>query len=230
LGLHLNPEQLKQFQIYYQELVDWNKRANLTTITAYEDAQIKHFLDSLTVTLAWQRPVSFSGFRFIDVGSGAGLPGIPLKIVFSEIKLVLLEATAKKVAFLQHIKHKLGLDDIEIVVGRAEDIAHQPGYREQFDVVMSRAVAPLASLAELTLPFCAVGGSFIAQKKGGIDQEMKQATKAIGLMGGNLREMKRVDIEEFTDERWLVIIDKRSPTPQQYPRRPGTPAKRPILS
>jgi len=229
LGLHLSPKQLKQFQAYYQELVEWNERVNLTSITAYEDVQTRHFLDSLTITIAWQQPIGFGGVRVIDIGSGAGLPGIPLKIAFSEIKLVLLETTAKKAAFLQHIKQKLGLDDIEIVVGRAEDVARQPEYRERFEVVLSRAVASLASLAELTLPFCAVGGSLVAQKKGAIDQEVKQASKAISLMGGNLREVKRVELEEFADERWLVIINKISPTPQQYPRRPGIPSKRPIL-
>lgn len=229
LGLKLSPRQLEQFHIYYQELVDWNKRVNLTRITDYEEVQIKHFLDSLTVTLALKQPIGGKGLCLIDVGAGAGFPGIPLKILLPAIKLVLLEATAKKTAFLQHLKHKLGLDDVEIVVGRAEDVAHEAQYREKFDIVLSRAVAPLPTLAELTLPFCAVGGSFIAQKKGTIDLEISQAAKAISLLGGNLREVKRVDLEEFTDERWLITIDKVLPTPQPYPRRPGIPAKRPIL-
>ncbi len=229
LGLQLSPSQLEQFNIYYQELVDWNKRVNLTAITGYEDVQIKHFLDSLTVTLAWQQLITSTDFRLIDVGTGAGIPGIPLKILLPHIKLVLLDATAKKAAFLHHIKHKLGLDNIEIVVGRAEEVAHQTRYREQFDIVLSRGVAPLPTLVELTLPFCAIGGSFIGQKKGAIDLELSQANKAISLLGGNLREVKRVDLEEFTDERRLIIIDKLLPTPQLYPRRPGIPAKRPLL-
>jgi len=229
LGLELTPRQLEQFQIYYQELVDWNKRVNLTAITGYEDVQVKHFLDSLTVTLAWQQLITNTDFRLIDVGTGAGIPGIPLKILFPSIKLVVLDATAKKAAFLHHIKHKLGLDNIEIVVGRAEEIAHQARYREKFDIVLSRGVAPLPTLVELTLPFCAIGGSFIGQKKGAIDLELSQANRAISLLGGNLREVKRVDLEEFTDERRLIIIDKLLPTPQQYPRRPGIPSKRPIL-
>ena len=229
LGLNLTPGQLKQFHIYYQELVDWNKRVNLTAITDYEDVQIKHFLDSLTVTLAWQQPIVNTGFHLIDIGTGAGIPGLALKIIFPDIRLVLLDSTAKKADFLQHLIHKLGLNNVEIVVGRAEEIAHQAQYREQFDVVLSRAVAPLPILAELTLPFCAIGGSFIAQKKGAIDLELSQANKAINLLGGSLREVRKIELEEFTDERRLIIIDKVLPTPEQYPRRPGRPAKRPIV-
>jgi len=229
LGLHLTSQQVEQFQTYYDELLDWNRRVNLTAITGYEEVQIKHFLDSLTVTLALKQPIGGKSFRLIDIGAGAGFPGIPLKIMLPAVKLVLLEATAKKTAFLQHLRHKLGLDDVEIIVGRAEEVAHQAQYREKFDIVLSRGVAPLPTLVELTLPFCAVGGSFIAQKKGAIDLEISQAAKAISLLGGNLGEVKRVDLEEFTDERWLITIDKVLPTPRLYPRRPGMPEKRPIL-
>jgi len=228
LGLRLSQRQLEQFHIYYQELVDWNKRVNLTRITGYEDVQIKHFLDSLTVALAWQPLPPNADFRLIDVGTGAGIPGIPLKIVFPAIKLVLLEATAKKAEFLHHITQKLGLGDIEIVVGRAEEVAHEAQYRERFDLVLSRAVAQLPTLVELVLPFCALGGSLIAQKKGTIGQEISRAGKAIGLLGGSLREVKRVALAEFPDERYLIVIDKVSPTPKQYPRRSGIPAKRPL--
>ena len=121
------------------------------------------------------------------------------------------------------------MDKVEIIVGRAEEVAHLSQYREGFDIVLSRAVAPLSTLVELTLPFCTIGGSFIAQKKGTVDLEISQATKAISTLGGNLREVKKIDLEEFTDERRLIIIDKVSKTPQQYPRHPGIPAKRPIL-
>ncbi len=230
LGLHLTPNQLEQFHNYYQELIDWNQRMNLTRITDYEEVQVKHFLDSLTVTLAFKRQIADGGFRLIDIGTGAGLPGIPLKILLPDVTLVLLDSTAKKTSFLHHVKHKLGLDNVEIVVGRAEDVAHDEHFREKFELVLSRAVAPLPTLAELALPFCILGGRFVAQKKGTIDPEISQATRAISLLGGNLREVKRVDLEEFTDERWLIAIDKVTPTPQRYPRRPGIPAKRPLLA
>ena len=228
LGLELTPRQLEQFQTYYQDLVDWNRRMNLTRITDYKEVQIKHFLDSLTVVRALEPSVDGKGLRLIDVGTGAGIPGIPLKILLPGISLTLLDATAKKATFLQHIRQKLGLDEVEIIVGRAEDMAREALYREKFGLVLSRAVASLPTLVELTLPFCAVGGRFIAQKKGVIDREISQSARAIELLGGKLREVKRVALEEFAGERWLVIIDKTSPTPHQYPRRPGVPAKRPL--
>ena len=227
LGLQLTPRQVEQFQTYYQELIDWNRRMNLTAITDYEEVQIKHFLDSLTVTLALTQPCQ--GLRVIDVGAGAGLPGIPIKIAMPDTKLVLLEATAKKTAFLHHIKRRLELDDIEVIAGRAEVVAHSPQHRERFDIVLCRGVAPLPTQAELTLPFCTVGGSSLAQKKGNIDAEMNQAAKAIKLLGGEIREVKKIGLEEFAGERWLIIVDKVAPTPPQYPRRPGIPAKRPIV-
>lgn len=228
LGLKLGPIQLGQFASYYKELLDWNKRANLTAITGYEDIQLKHFLDSLTIVLAWPPEAAQKDLRVIDVGTGAGLPGIPLKIVFPEIKLTLLEATSKKAVFLRHLVEGLGLKGIEVVDGRAEEVAREPHYREKFDLVLSRAVAPLPALVELALPFCAVGGSSIAQKKGAIDEEISRAGRAIGLLGGSLREVKKVDLPPLPNGRCLVIIDKLSPTPEKYPRRPGLPAKRPI--
>jgi len=226
LGLELTSRQLEQFHIYYEELVDWNQRVNLTAITDYEEVQVKHFLDSLTVTLVWQ-PRN-TDLHLIDVGTGAGIPGLALKILFPRIKLVLLEATAKKAAFLRCLQQKLKLDKVEIVVGRAEKIAHLAQYREKFDTVLSRGVAPLPTLVELTLPFSKIGGSFIAQKKGTLSQEISQSITAVSTLGGSLREIKEVELAEFTDERQLIIIDKISPTPQQYPRRPGIPSKRPL--
>jgi 16S rRNA (guanine527-N7)-methyltransferase len=225
LGIELDSAQLEQFEVYYSELVAWNQKINLTAITGYEEVQLKHFLDALTVTLAC-KPAD--GANVIDVGTGAGIPGIPLKIVFSDIRLVLLEATVKKVSFLHHITQTLGLNDIEIIVGRAEEIAHVPKYREHFDLVLSRAVAALPTLVELTLPFCALGGSFIAPKKGSVDEEVTGADKAIAALGGKLRAVQKIELEGLADERYLVVIDKVAPTPDKYPRRPGIPGKRPL--
>ena len=227
LGLQFTPQQLEQFQVYYQELIDWNRRLNLTAITGYEEVQVKHFLDSLTVVLALKQPPG-KGLKLIDVGTGAGIPGIPLKIALPDIQVVLLDATRKKAVFLEHIVQKLNLEGVQVVVGRAEEIAHQPEYRQQFTLVLSRAVADLAALAELTLPFCAVGGRFIAQKKGDIAAEIQVAQRAIAILGGKLADVKNIWMPEFTDERWLVVIDKIGETPPQYPRRPGIPAKRPL--
>ena len=228
LGLHLNTGQLEQFEIYYKELIVWNRKMNLTSITDYEEVQVKHFLDSLTVTLAMRAP--FKSVNAIDIGTGAGLPGVPLKIIKPDISLVLLEATGKKARFLNHLVTALALEDVEIAVGRAEEVAHDIQYRENFDIVLSRAVASLPTLVELTLPFCAVGGSLIAQKKGDIQKEVEQSNEAINKMGGYLREIKPVGLEALNDSRYLIVIDKVNPTPEKYPRRPGIPAKRPIIS
>jgi 16S rRNA (guanine527-N7)-methyltransferase len=229
LGIDLTANQVEQFEIYYRELVEWNKKINLTGITAYEDVQVKHFLDSLTVIKAIESVKVPKGMSVIDIGTGAGLPGIPLKIVFPDIRLVLLEATAKKVKFLESLVKKLGLEGVGIITGRAEDAAQDERYREKFALVVSRAVASLPALVELTLPFCTVGGSFVAQKKGDIESETALASKAVSLMGGRLRETVPVELEGLDDGRILVVIDKVEPTPDKYPRRSGIPAKRPII-
>lgn len=227
IGLKLTPRQLGQFHLYYQELIKWNERTNLTKIVDYNEVQIRHFVDSLTVTLALEE-TPLNNLKVIDIGTGAGLPGLPLKIVFSEIRLVLVESVAKKTAFLKHLVKQLGLDEVEIVTGRAEELAHQSQYREQFNLVLSRAVAKLPTLAELTLPFCGLNGLVILHKKGKIRQEIDRATKAIDTLGGNLRQVRSIDLAGLSDQRYLVIIHKIHPTPQNYPRRPGVPGRRPI--
>lgn len=224
LGLFLTTEQVESFQVYYEELICWNRRVNLTAIVDYEEVQLKHFLDSLTIALALKDMPSL----LLDVGTGAGMPGVPLKILFPNIGLTLIDSVHKKADFLDHLIARLGLEGVAVLAGRAEHLAHDEGYRERFDLVLSRGVAKLATLVELALPFCTLGGSFIAQKKGGIEGEIEAAARAIDILGGRLREVKRVRLEELGEERALVVIDKLTPTPQRYPRRPGIPQKRPL--
>ncbi|MFC2039529.1 16S rRNA (guanine(527)-N(7))-methyltransferase RsmG, partial [Chloroflexota bacterium] len=225
LGLHLSPEQVSQFETYYQELIHWNWEMNLTAISDYDEVQVKHFLASLTIAPALED--RFHSLRLLDLGTGAGFPGVPLKILLPGIHLSLIESVAKKTRFLNHLVAILRLDGVEVLTGRAEDLGRQECYREQFDLVVSRAVAQLPTLVELALPFCSPGGIFIAQKKREIEGEMAQATRAIGILGGRLREVRKLELEELGE--WaLVIIDKLSGTPQRYPRRVGIPSKRPL--
>jgi len=229
LGIELDARQVKQFELYYQELIEWNKRVNLTAITDYPSVQVKHFLDSLTVTLALSaQGLTSPDFNIADIGTGAGFPGLPLKILFPQPRLLLVEPTAKKTAFLEHIVRKLELENVEVLNSRAEEAARLPLYREQFALVLCRAVALLPTLVELTLPFCQVCGRFIAQKKGEITQEVNRAKEAVTVLGGKLNEIRRIELEEFSDARYLVIIDKICPTPDKYPRRAGLPKRRPI--
>jgi len=229
LGIEFNARQVKQFELYYRELIECNKKINLTAITDYSSVQVKHFLDSLTITQVLSgEEVESPDFNIIDIGTGAGFPGVPLKIIFPQPKLVLIEPTTKKTAFLHHIIRKLELENVEVLNSRAEEAAHLPIYREQFALVLSRAVALLPTLVELTLPFCRIGGRFIAQKKGEIDREINRAGKAIAALGGKLDQMKKIELDEFKDVRYLVIIDKLYPTPSKYPRRSGLPRRRPI--
>ena len=228
LGIFLTSFQLEIFEVYYNELISWNERINLTRITDYEEVQLKHFLDSLTVAAVLKNIKK--NLKMADIGTGAGLPGIPLKIVFSDIELTLIEATLKKARFLDEIITKLHLKNVKVIAERAEIVAQDTRYREKFDVAVSRAVAPLPALVEIMLPFCNIGGCCIIQKKGDINKEVEESKKAIMVMGGRLREVRPVEIEELNDDRWLVVIDKIVPTPLDYPRRPGMPEKRPIIS
>ncbi len=224
LGISLNNNQTEKFGILYRELIDWNKNINLTAITDYDEVITKHFLDSLTVIAAHR----FSNLdRVIDIGTGAGFPGLPLIIAFPYLNLTLLEATAKKVSFLHHIIQTLELH-VDIIGDRAETAAHQPEHREKYDVVLSRAVAELPVAVELCLPYCKMGGMFIAQKKGDIAEEISSVKPAIEILGGRLKEIIPVTLSDLPEGRQLVVIEKISPTPDKYPRRPGMPEKRPI--
>ncbi len=227
IGVALSPRQAEQFERFGRALLDWNRRMNLTAIDSWDDIQTKHFLDSLTVALALPGRLGPSA-RLLDVGAGAGFPGIPLKIAFPGMLLTLLEATRKKCAFLRHVVAELELVGVEVIAGRAEDVARDPGRREAYEIVVARALAPMPTLAELTLPFCAVAGTVVAMKKGEIASELTRARRAIELLGGRLREARPVAAPGLEDGRILVLIDKVAPTPGAYPRRAGVPAKRPL--
>ena len=224
LGLALSPSQIEQFEIYYRELVDWNRRLSLTTIVDYLGVQTRHFLDSLSAAPALGKGTE----RVIDIGSGAGFPGLPLKVLLPSLNLVLLESLSKKTVFLNHLLTRLGIEGVEVLTARAEDVAHLPGYRECFDAVLGRALAPLPVMAELALPLARIGGRVIAHKKGDISTEVSTSARAIGLMGGRLLDISEVSLPGLPGH-CLVVMEKVSPTPERYPRRAGMPAKRPIM-
>jgi 16S rRNA (guanine527-N7)-methyltransferase len=230
LGIRLTPVQQERFQSYYDELVAWRQQVNLTSVLGYREVQVVHFLDSLTPAVLLQSGLDARGVKAIDVGSGAGLPGLPLKIAFPEMSMTLLDATAKKVRFLLHLVEKLGLEGVEVVAARAEEAGRQAEYRERFSLVLSRGVSRLPSLAEITLPFCCMGGLVVAMKKGDTIAEVREASQAVHVLGGSVREIKDISLEGLDGERHLVVIEKVRPTPQKYPRRPGMPEKRPIRS
>ena len=227
LGIELSLAQLEQFQRYFETLVEWNTRVNLTSEAALDAAETRHFLGSLTVSLAMPLTGPNSP-KFIDVGSGAGFPGVPLKIAFPESRPTLLEATAKKAAFLEALRDVLGLSDLEVLAGRAETLAHRPDLRETFDFAVARAVAGVATLAELTLPFCRTGGRVILQKGPDIDRELDEGRRAISTMGGDVGEVMTVEADGRGRTATLLVLEKVHPTPDRYPRRPGVPERRPI--
>jgi 16S rRNA (guanine527-N7)-methyltransferase len=230
LGLTLSPEELDRFARFQDMLLDWNQRMNLTAITAPTDVQVKHFLDSLTVLEGLPEPVrnGEQSARLLDVGAGAGFPGIPLAIVRPNLQVVLLEATQKKCRFLEHVVTALNLSNVQVVCGRAEEIAHRPDQRAAYDIVVARALANLATLAELCLPFARLGGEVIAPKKLGIEAEVVSAAKAINTLGGKLLPPLIVRLPILDEERQLIRIAKVRQTPATYPRRAGVPAKSPL--
>ena len=227
MGIDLGPEQVDSIRLYYRELLQWNSRANLTSVTEWEDVLEKHFLDSLTVSLALSGDMLERG-RLIDVGAGAGFPGLPLKIAHPGVEATLIDSSAKKTAFLVHLAGRLGLD-VTVRTGRAETLAHDPELRGSFDFVLARALGSMRVLAELTLPFCRVGGLVVAQKARGLNEELKDAERAVRLMGGRVQRVVPVSVTRITGTRNLAVLEKTGPTPDGYPRRPGMPKKRPLL-
>lgn len=220
--LTLTAAQYDAFETYYRELMAWNARVNLTTITERDAVFVKHFLDSLSVA-----PFVRAAHRVLDLGSGAGFPGLPLKLALPTLSMTLLEATGKKAAFLRHLIAQLDLRDISVAQARAEDAAHSPAQRAHYDVVVARAVAPLVTLLEYALPFVRQGGIFIAQKGVAVDEEIRAATYARAVLGGHVRAIAPVQLPGL-EQRHLVIVEKVAATPEQYPRRAGVPERRPL--
>ena len=227
LGIDLLPEQLDNFHAYTEELLAWNQRVNLTAITEPSQVERLHFLDSLTVSLALPEKVK-SGGNLCDVGSGAGFPGVPLKIAFPDIKLMVVDSAAKRTGFIERLVSILGLADVEVINGRAEDVGQRSEFREKFDVVVSRAVAETRVLLEYTLPLCRVGGLVIMQKKGDTQGEVDRASGGLRELGGGGLKMVEVPEEILEGQRKLAVVRKTSATPCRYPRRTGIPAKRPL--
>ena len=229
LSITLSGEQKQQFLTYYEYLVEKNKVMNLTAITEYEEVIAKHFLDSLAVVkTSCFKPEKLAGKRLIDIGTGAGFPGIPLKIAFPELEILLLDSLNKRINFLNEVTEMLGLTKINTVHGRAEDYAKQKGYRESFDFCVSRAVANLSTLSEYCIPFVKQGGCFISYKSGSVDQELIQAEKAVKILGGQREEVVRFSLADTDMDRSFVVIRKAKPTPKKYPRKAGLPSKEPL--
>lgn len=225
LELELNEKQLQQFERYYELLVEWNKVMNLTGITEYEEVNEKHFVDSLSIVKA----LDISKVQaVIDIGTGAGFPGIPLKIAFPHLKITLLDSLNKRIKFLDTVITELGLENIETIHGRAEDFAKKEEYREQYDLCVSRAVANLSTLSEYCLPFVSVGGMFVPYKSGEIDQEVNEAGTAIKVLGGKKKEVVKFQLPDSDISRSFVLISKVKNTGKKFPRKAGMAAKEPI--
>lgn len=225
LGIVLNDEQKRQFDSFYELLVEWNKVMNLTGITEYEEVNEKHFVDSLSIIKAiYMNCVD----NLIDIGTGAGFPGIPLKIAFPHLKVVLLDSLNKRIKFLNTVIEELGLIDIETIHGRAEDFAKQGEYREQFDLCVSRAVANLSTLSEYCMPYIHTGGMFIPYKSGEVEEEVTGAKKAVHVLGGKIEDVVKFQLPGTEIGRSFVKIKKYQNTPKKYPRKAGLPAKEPI--
>lgn len=225
LQIETNENMLEQFDLFYHLLVEWNKVMNLTGITEYEEVVEKHFADSLSLA----RFLDLNKIHtVIDVGTGAGFPGIPLKIAFPHLKVVLLDSLNKRINFLNEVIAKLDLKEIHTIHGRAEEYARKPEYREQFDLCVSRAVANLSVLSEYCIPYIRLGGIFIPYKSGEIDEEVAASRKAVDILGGQIDHVEKFQLPDTDIHRSFVFINKIKNTQKKYPRKAGTPAKEPL--
>ena len=225
LQIETNENMLEQFNLFYHLLVEWNKVMNLTGITEYEEVVEKHFADSLSLA----RFLDLNKIHtVIDVGTGAGFPGIPLKIAFPHLKVVLLDSLNKRINFLNEVIAKLELKEIHTIHGRAEEYARKPEYREQFDLCVSRAVANLSVLSEYCIPYIRIGGIFIPYKSGDIDEEVAASRKAVDILGGQIDHVEKFQLPDTDIHRSFVFINKIKNTQKKYPRKAGTPAKEPL--
>ena len=224
-NVHLTGRQVIALTTYERELIEWNQKFNLTAIRDVKGIRTKHFLDSFSCVLAWKaNPPA----NLIDIGTGAGFPGIPLKIIYPNTKVTLVESVGKKAMFCQHIVSLLGLEGVEVVNARAEDLGQMREHREKYDWGLARAVANMCVLAEYLLPLVQVGGTMLAQKGEMGPAEVHTAEKAIKLLGGEVRQLVPVTLPGVVEERHLVLVDKVATTPPGYPRKPGIPTKKPL--
>ncbi len=224
-NVHLTGRQIAALITYERELLDWNQKFNLTAIRDVQSIRTKHFLDSFSCVLAW---AANPPRRLIDVGTGAGFPGIPLKIIYPAMQLTLVESVGKKAMFCQHVVRVLGLESVNVIQSRAEDLGHKPEHREAYDWALARAVANLNVLSEYLLPLVKVGGRVLAQKGESGPAEAQSAEKAMKLLGGKLKRLIPVNLPGIADDRYLVLVDKVAATPPKYPRNAGIPAKMPL--
>lgn len=224
-GLNFSLDQHAGFEQYYNLLIEWNEKINLTAITEPDEVAVKHMIDSLTCLDSAYFP---SGCTVIDVGTGAGFPGLPLKIFRPDIKLILLDSLNKRLNFLQEVVDKLNLTEVKLIHSRAEDGGRATALREKHQVAVSRAVARLNVLCEYCLPFVQVGGSFVALKGAKFAEEVTEAKKAVKILGGEIAAVKEVKLPGLEDARAVIYINKIGPTPSQYPRRSGLPEKKPL--
>ena len=225
-GLVLNDQQIAQFERYFQLLVEWNEKMNLTAITQREEVYLKHFYDCLMVL--WNMPLEDYALQLCDVGAGAGFPSIPLKIAHPELQVTIVDSLQKRLTFIEHLAEELGLEGVSCVHGRAEDVGQNPAYRGQFDIVTARAVASLNVLAEYCLPLVKIGGQFLALKAQKSDQELEEARAAISILGAKLIKVTEDHLPVEAADRRYILIQKTKETPNKYPRKAGKPAKNPI--